>query len=130
MVEGPAHELCLAEQKTTCKSADVLTATLASAAACQMSAGHVETARSRSSSSLDSRRSRMGQSPSRSVSPTEPSMPARDAYREPVHYPEPYRESPSSHGYEHRVQQSLAPPFGRSPPQDQYNQDTAPLVSA
>ncbi len=71
----------------------------------------------------------MGQSPSRSVSPTEPSMPARDAYREPIHYPEPYRESRSGHGYEPRGQQGLAPPFGRSPPQDQYNQDTAPLVS-
>ncbi|DBB09333.1 TPA: hypothetical protein ACH3X3_007912 [Trebouxia sp. C0006] len=69
----------------------------------------------------------MGQSPSRSASPTEPSMPARDAYREPIHYPEPYRESRSSHGYEPRGQQGLAPPFGRSPPQDQYNPDTAPL---
>lgn len=43
MVEGPAHELCLAERKTTCKIADLLTAILASAAVkCQMSAGHVE----------------------------------------------------------------------------------------
>lgn len=71
----------------------------------------------------------MGQSPSRSAPPVEPNMP-RDAYREPVHYPEAYRESPSSPGYEPRAQQGLAPPFGRSPAQDQYDQDTAPLVSA
>lgn len=58
-------------------------------------------------------------------------MQSRDSRREHTRYPEVYKESASGHAYadEARYQQSSGPPFGRPAPFNEYNEDTAPLVS-